>query len=97
MTIDELKIEADQFGYRLIKKQEYIRLLPCVCGHNSRTLWWRMDGLFYECNQCGRRAPIGSTEAEAGIFDTEEIHHGCAVQIWSNSRTGETSVGWWKE
>lgn len=65
MTIEELKAEADKLGYRLIKKQEYIHLLPCVCGHNSRTRWWRMDGSFYECNQCGRRAPIGSTEAEA--------------------------------
>lgn len=31
------------------------------------------------------------------IYDTEEIHHGCTVQVLRNSVTGETSVGWWKE
>lgn len=34
---------------------------------------------------------------ETNIYDTEEIHHGCIVQILRNSVTGETSVGWWKE
>lgn len=33
----------------------------------------------------------------ANIYDTEEIHHNCTVHILSNSVTGETSVGWWKE
>lgn len=31
------------------------------------------------------------------IYDQEEIHHGCTVQILRNSLTGEVSVGWWKE
>lgn len=31
------------------------------------------------------------------IYDTEEIHHGCTVQVLTNSVTGKTSVGWWKE
>lgn len=31
------------------------------------------------------------------IYDTEEIHHGCTVQILRNSVTGEVSVGWWEE
>ena len=48
-----------------------------------------------KCNQC--QALAEQQQVEAGIFDTEEIHHGCTVQIWSNSRTGETSVGWWKD
>jgi hypothetical protein len=48
-----------------------------------------------KCKQCPALAE--QQQVEAGIFDTEEIHHGCTVQIWSNSRTGETSVGWWKE
>lgn len=29
-------------------------------------------------------------------FDEEEIHTDCTVQILRNSRTGEISVGWWK-
>ena len=29
-----------------------------------------------------------------GIFDQEEIHHNCMVQIWKNSVTGEVSIAW---
>ena len=39
----------------------------------------------------------GSFAVETNIYDTEEIHHGCIVQILRNSVTGEVSVGWWKE
>lgn|GEM_PF-5807866 len=31
------------------------------------------------------------------IYDQEEIHHNCTVQILSNSVTGEVSIGWWKD
>ena len=31
------------------------------------------------------------------IYDIEEIHHGCTVQVLTSSVTGESSVGWWKE
>lgn len=31
------------------------------------------------------------------IYDQEEIHHGCTVQVLTSSVTGESSVGWWKE
>lgn len=34
---------------------------------------------------------------ETNIYDQEEIHHGCTVQILSNSVTGDVSVGWWEE
>ena len=34
---------------------------------------------------------------ETNIYDTEEIHHGCTVQVLRNSVTGDVSVGWWKE
>lgn len=39
---------------------------------------------------------VGS-KVETNIFDQEEIHHNCTVQILHNSVTGEQSVGWWKE
>lgn len=29
------------------------------------------------------------------LYDEEEIHKNCTVQIWRNSVTGETSFGWW--
>lgn len=34
---------------------------------------------------------------ETNIYDQEEIHHNCTVQILTNSVTGDVSVGWWKE
>lgn len=34
---------------------------------------------------------------ETNIYDTEEIHHNCTVQVLRNSVTGDVSVGWWKE
>lgn len=32
---------------------------------------------------------------ETNLFDQEEIHTNCTVQILRNSVTGEVSVGWW--
>lgn len=34
-------------------------------------------------------------ETECNLFDVEEIHEDCTVQILRNSVTGEESVGWW--
>lgn len=35
--------------------------------------------------------------SELNMYDAEEIHHNCTVQVWKNSQTGETSVGWWQD
>ena len=32
---------------------------------------------------------------QTNLFDVEEVYPNCTVQIWRNSVTGETSVGWW--
>ena len=37
-----------------------------------------------------------SPHDEKDIFDVEEIHENCTVQILRNSATGEESIGWWK-
>lgn len=31
-----------------------------------------------------------------GIYDLEEIHENCTVQVWKNSVTGEVSIGWYQ-
>ena len=31
------------------------------------------------------------------VYDGEEIHKHCTVQVLTNSVTGDTSVGWWEE
>ena len=38
----------------------------------------------------------GEIHVDAGLFDREEIYPDCTVQVLSNSLTGETSIGWWK-
>lgn len=37
------------------------------------------------------------SKVETNIYDIEEIHHNCTVQILRNSVTGEQSIGWWPE
>ena len=40
---------------------------------------------------------VGAVELgleSAGVYDEEEIHHNCMVQIWKNSVTGEQSIAW---
>lgn len=39
----------------------------------------------------------GPITVETNIYDIEEIHHNCTVQVLRNSLTGEVSVGWWEE
>ena len=33
---------------------------------------------------------------DLSLYDVEEIHENCTVQVWRNSVTGEVSVGWWE-
>lgn len=73
MTYDKLKKEADKLGYNLIKKQNNIRFLPCVCGHNRRRQWISSKGKFYVCCTCGLRSPASKTEKGAKIAWNEMI------------------------
>ena len=68
MTVEELKVEAAKLGYKIIKKQEYIKFKPCICGCNKRGLWYRSGGTrLYKCNNCGLEAPEGSNDKEAKL------------------------------
>ena len=74
MTYEELKVEADKLGYNLIKKNQYIKFLPCTCGNNRRHLVYRIPckeypegGDFYECTECGKSGPVGKSERDAKI------------------------------
>ena len=60
-----------------------------------------------KCDSCGwnplveknRKEKILSGEeepVESNIYDVEEIHPDCTVQILRNTVTGEQSVGWWE-
>ena len=37
-----------------------------------------------------------NTKISMAIYDIEEIHENCTVQILKNSVTGEISIGWWE-
>lgn len=70
MTLEELKAEADKLGYRLSKKSERVKFLPCVCGCNRRLHWfghsyYEGTQISFECNNCGLKSPPGSSEQEA--------------------------------
>ena len=69
MTVEELKKIANEMGYNIIKKQEYIKLLPCKCGCNRRSHWGGFNehnAVILVCENCGARAQ-GKTEREARI------------------------------
>lgn len=36
------------------------------------------------------------TKVETNVYDQEEIFPNCTVQVLTNTATGETSVGWWR-
>lgn len=38
----------------------------------------------------------GICSIRTNIYDVEEIHRDCTVQILRNSVTGEVSIGWWE-
>lgn len=39
---------------------------------------------------------IESEVVTSSVYDECETHENCTVEVWSNSETGETSVGWYK-
>ena len=71
MTLEELKVEAKNQGYKLVKDAPYEKFLPCKCGHNRRK---RRCGFYsgsgkglyvrYVCTKCGYYVD-GKTEKEA--------------------------------
>lgn len=73
MNLEELKAEAEKLGYTLVKKQEYIRFEPCVCGHNRRGRWVCGGGVQYICENCGFEGGVGSSDRKARIAWNEAV------------------------
>lgn len=70
MTLEELKSEAAKLGYKLVKKQPYIKLLPCTCGEKKPSLWYYYNGEktgteHYKCDNCGLEALPAKTNRKA--------------------------------
>ena len=48
------------------------------------------------CPNCGAKCSSGQKIVSLfSFYDQEELHRNCTVQILSNSKTGEMSIGWW--
>ena len=71
-----------------------------------RTCW---ECLHYEACQAWNIGTLVNTDAthcvnyrpsvvsvSTTIYDEEETHYPCTVQILRNSVTGEASIGWWE-
>lgn len=54
------------------------------------------DKKFNHCQLNVNLAYLWEIPTETNIYDSEEIHENCTVQILKNSVTGETSIGWWE-
>lgn len=55
------------------------------------------DGKLKEegCKGCPMNAQE-SVSVDAELYNKEETFENCTVQIWTNTYTGKTSVGWWQ-
>lgn len=59
-----------------------------------------------KCDSCGWNPIVeqkrkekmlsGEDEVETNLYNVEEIHPDCTVQILKNTVTGEESIGWWE-
>ena len=64
MTVDELKAEAKEMGYKLMPVSSYERLKVCTCGCKKRERIYGVDAMTLICRRCGLSVS-GKTEAEA--------------------------------
>ena len=36
------------------------------------------------------------TDVKSNIYDKSTIYTNCTVEVWENTATGETSIGWYR-
>lgn len=67
----------------------------CVFGQLRENKWSEKVGGIWDCEldetPCEWKEP-----PETNLYDEEEIHENCTVQILKSSVTGDESVGWWE-
>ena len=66
---------------------------PLVCYCQPWTGYF--DTAEHAIEVWNQRTPEG-VKVETNFYDKEEIFPDCTVQVLTNTATGETSVGWWK-
>ena len=90
MTDREKLIELLKEACRFDCSSEYCK------NHGERCVGKYADHLLANGVTFATDANVGS-KVETNVFDREEVHHNCTVQILRNSVTGEQSIGWWYE
>ena len=80
-----------------IKSEVHCCHITCpVCG----TSVWADTRIPFCMNsdskESNERMEENRLDVSMAIFDEEEIHENCTVQVLRNSVTGEISVGWWE-
>ncbi len=68
----------------LIRREDAIRLV------------WNALNLSDACYELRRMPAANAVTINENVYDQEELHPDCTVQILRNSLTGEISVGWWE-
>lgn len=46
------------------------------------------------CSRCEKKK--GIVKVETNFYDKVETYENCTVQVLTNTKTGEVSVGWWR-
>jgi Lar family restriction alleviation protein len=82
-------------------KEPYIQKQPTAQRQAIYSVQCRCGVVTRFQNRHGKAVEIWNQRAEAvkvetNIYDKEEIFPDCTVQVLTNTATGETSVGWWK-
>jgi len=65
--------------------------MPTRENGNYELYYIAPDGTQYRVTE-----PVEFESVTTGMFDIEELHPNCTVQILKNSVTGEMSLGWWE-
>lgn len=82
--------------------EAFTEIMCCQCGmifKYTQHFAWSKDARIKLSESFkdvwNRRVP--DQKVSVALYDQEEIHHNCTVQILSNSVTGDVSIGWWPE
>ena len=88
--------EAIEFLKNMIDRESVGFVCPQGSG-DVAILQYHVEALNMAISALEKQEGKKPITVETNIYDQEEIHHGCIVQVLRNSVTGDVSVGWWKE
>ena len=77
--------DAFPFAYRVV----FEKILSDAPAEEDR--YWQGYNDGYENGKLDAEA----VRVKTNMYDQEEVHNNCTVQVLTNSVTGEVSVGWW--